>query len=135
MNSLNSVLEFEHVIRVRADGTVIQTGESGVWAPEVCVELDDDGQILDVAESAMVEAVESAGWELMTGYSRQSGYAGPIMHSCEYVGGDMEQDILERPGLYVVVEVTGLHPDPESEAGGYDAPVGWVVARRLVEVT
>ena len=38
---------------------------------------------------------------------------------------------LERPGLYVVCEVTGLYPSEEAAKADSDDPIGWVVACRL----
>jgi hypothetical protein len=122
--TLNDMMEFGHVIRVLPGGEA--TDAEGVYAPEVSVQLDAEGSILPgPAGEPLVE-----GWELMTGYTGQYGYRGPIMHASEYVGGRMEEDILERPGLYVVVEVTGLYPTEEDEARDSDDPIGWVVARQ-----
>lgn len=127
IKKLNDTMDFEHVVRVHPDGTV--TDAPGVYAPEVDVEVED-GQISDEAEAAMIRDVESQGWELMTGYTGQYGYHGPIMHPSEYVGGQLASDILAEPGLYVVVEPTGLYDsEEEKEADGGD-PIGWVVARK-----
>jgi len=131
--SLNDQMDFDHVIRITEDGTVAEPLER-TYAPEVTVEcLDDDaGSITREAEQRMIEYVESQGWELMTGYTGQYGYSGPIMHPSEYVGGGMEDDILATPGLYVVVEPTALYPSEEAEERLGDEPVGWVVCRRRV---
>lgn len=125
---LNDVMEFDHVIRV-AEAARVTDAEPGIYAPGVCVELDADGQITADAEATMIEAVEAAGWDLMTGYTGQYGYRGPIMHPSEFVGGSLAEDILSAPGLYVVVEVSGLAPEDAEDTG--DDPIGWVVARKL----
>lgn len=83
-DNLNSVMEFDHVIRVHADGTVTDAAE---YAPELC-----DGAL--PADSP---------WSLMTGYTGQYGYRGPIMHPSEFIGGGMADDILSTPGLYVAL--------------------------------
>lgn len=129
---LNGLMETGHVVRVHPDGSV--TEPPAAYAPEVNVELDKDGQIVGAAEKNMADAVEAAGWELMTGYTRQY-MAGrsPIMHPSEYIGGQLAADILEQPGLYVAVEVSGLWPSEKAEREGSDDPVGWVVARKLDE--
>lgn len=129
--SLNEAMEFDHVIRVFVDGT-FSDAEKGVYAPEVAVEIaeDDAGSVTDEAEAAMIAMVERQGWQLMTGYTGQCGYNGPLMHASEFVGGGMERDILAESGLYVVVEPTGLYQSEEQEERDGGRPVGWVVARR-----
>lgn len=133
MPSLNDHMDFDHVIRVLPDGTVEDA--LNVYAPEVVVEcLDDDaGSITREAEAEMIRYVESQGWELMTGYTGQYGYRGPIMHQSEYVGGGLEEDILATPGLYVVVEPTGIYPSEEAEEEHGGDPIGWVIARKVDE--
>lgn len=132
--SLNDQMDFGHVIRITRDGTVIDA--PGEYAPEVPVECADDdcGSITREAEAEMIARVEDQGWELMTGYSGQYLYHGPIMHASEYVGGGLEDDIRATPGLYVVVEPTGLYETEEQEEqeernGGQ--AIGWVVARKV----
>jgi len=101
IDTLNDMMEFDHVIRVHADGTV--TDEPGVYAPDL---HDDD---------------EPIGWTLLDGYSGQYGYSGPIMHASEYIGGGLARDILATPGVYVAL-VNYLSDDEE--------PEGWAVARK-----
>lgn len=104
MPVLNAVMEFDHVIRVHEDGSI--TDEPNTWAPEL-----HDGEL---------SAREGDSWTLLNGYSGQSGYAGPIMHASEYIGGGMERDIRETPGVYVALVD---YPSDDSE------PEGWAVAR------
>lgn len=118
---LNEIMEFDHVIRVREGGGIDERVE-GVWAPEVSVGVDTDGQIMDADESAMTEMVRTAGWELLTGWTGQYSYNGPIMHPSESVGGALAEHILSTPGLYCVVTVETL--DDSEEAAG------WAVAYR-----
>lgn len=119
-DDLNGIMEFDAVVRVEQDGTVSEV--SGVYAPEVIVFLDSDGQITDEAEKFMVKSVEQQGWKLLSGYTGQYSCSGPIMHPSEFVGGRLAEDILEQPGLYVVCEVRG---DTDT-----DDLIGWVVAHR-----
>lgn len=109
---INDRMEFDHVIRVHADGSV--TDESNVYAPEVHMHEDLS---LDVGD----------GWELLNGYSGQDRYAGPVMHSSEFIGGGMERDILAAPGVYVAVVVMADSEDSESD----DDIAGWAVARQV----
>jgi hypothetical protein len=50
----------------------------------------------------------SAGWTLLSGFTGQDGYNGPVMHASEYVGGGLERHIRETPGYYVVLIVNAL---------------------------
>jgi hypothetical protein len=109
-NDLNNRMEFDHVVRVHADGSV--TDESGVYAPELFGEELDDGT-----------------WALMNGYSGQYGYSGPIMHASEFIGGGMARDILAAPGLYVAL-VSYVPTDDEDN--DEDNISGWAVAYRSV---
>ena len=113
--ALNSLMEFDHVIRV-TDAGAIQDG-FGVYAPSL---LDDE---LDDAE-----------WTLLTGYSGQHGYAGPIMHASEFIGGGMARDILETPGVYVALVAlytTDADGKPIPEGDG-DYIGGWAIAAHSV---
>lgn len=111
-DALNSVMEFDHVIRVHEDGSV--TDEPNIFAPELLA--FEGGELEDLGS-----------WELLDGYSGQHGYSGPIMHNSEYIGGGMADDILSTPGVYVALVCTWLDT-PEDE----DNIEGWAVAR-LVE--
>lgn len=119
--NLDKIMEFDRVIRVNADGTV-NANVPNVWAPEVYVGTDEDGQISDDDERTMISELRSHGWELLTGWTGQYSYNGPIMHPSEYVGGRLAEHILSTPGLYVVVAVETLDDNEES--------AGWAVAYR-----
>lgn len=119
---LNAKMEVDHVIRVREGGIVDDA--PGIHAPEVYVDTDSDGQILNEHERSMIDTVRASGWELLTGWTRQYGYNGPVMHSSEFVGGNLAEHILGTPGLYCVVSVETLD-DSENAAG-------WAVAFREI---
>ena len=72
---------------------------------------------------------EIPGWELMNGYSGQDRYAGPIMHNSEFIGGQMERDILETPGIYVALVC--YWPDAEESDEDETYAEGWAVARKV----
>lgn len=107
--TLSELMDFDHVIAVLSDGTAID-GPPDIIAPDLFNgELDSDD------------------WTLLNGYSRQYGYSGPIMHSSEFIGGDLEKDILAKPGYYVslVNSCIGLGWITESD--------GWAIAYKEVD--
>lgn len=114
-------MEFDCPVQVHADRSVTIAQE--IYAPEIYVDCDSDGQISNEHESTMVEYVRSQGWELMTGYTGQYSYSGPVMHSSEYIGGRIAEAILSEPGIYVSLAVEILDDSEE--------PAGWVVAKKI----
>lgn len=109
---LNAIMEFDHVIQIIEDEGLMEI--DGVWAPDVHSYEDDNGQRRVTVDS---------GWTLMTGYSGQYGYSGPVMHPSEFIGGAMARDILAEPGIYVAVVVSDLDDEENDD--------GWAVARKL----
>ena len=109
--ALNHEMEFDHVIEITEDGDLVD-GPPRVRAPELS--WYDDKHHLDA---------RSDQWELMSGYSGQDRYSGPIMHPSEFIGGSMADDILDTPGVYVALVCYDLD-DPDDDA----EPAGWAVA-------
>jgi hypothetical protein len=109
--TLNSAVEFDSPFRVNDDGTISDAyGEH--YAPDVYL-----------SESTDIE-IESDDWEALTGYTGQYGYNGAVMHPSEYLGGGLARDVLDTPGVYVVVEVRDLDNDyPEGD------PIGWAILK------
>lgn len=97
---LNEIMQFDHIVRVNPDGTVtdanMSVGDTGSYFDLM---VDSDGT--DIFEM-------SAGWSLLSGWTGQHGYNGPVMHPSEYIGGALEGYIFHNPGYYVVLEVAGL---------------------------
>jgi hypothetical protein len=128
--NLNEVMEFDHVIEVHEDGTVTDSEESPYF--ELYYLLADAETGLWEFHSSLPE-----GWELMTGYTGQYGYNGPCMHASEFIGGRMARDILETPGLYVVLIVEsdcGLTEEYcNAEDGCQCEPESWAVAHKPAE--
>lgn len=128
--NLNSVMEFDHVIRVNADGTVTDRVEGAPYFDEAlrCYLVNADTWEWE-EEINLPE-----GWTLMGGYSAQDRYSGPIMHVSEYIGGRMARDILETPGDYVALAMEsdcGYTQEHCSEETGCDCePAGWAVAHK-----
>lgn len=110
MTTLNDLMEFDHPVYVNADGTVIDP-HCPLYAPE----------LFGVNDSELQAQARSARWAgLLTGYTCQYGYSGPVMHPSEYVGGGLERDILANPGWYVVTAVADDDDDLK--------PYGWAIA-------
>lgn len=128
--TLSDVMEFDHVIVVHEDGTV--SDAENVYAPDIRMEVDADGQPLHADDSDIIGQAEREGWELLTNYSGQHGYHGPVMEDAEYIGGGLARDILEEPGVYVVVIVNVMAPEDAPNAEELEeTPAGWAVARKL----
>lgn len=139
---LNDVMEFDHVIESHGDGTV--TWRSDLHAPEVYDEnIEEDGH--DRHGRRRWKFTGSDEWELLYNYTGQYSYNGPVMHPSEFIGGGIAHDIIETPGVYVVVVVRTLEPEEgcefcENEGAneGHPTPcdqhdiVGWAVAKRLL---
>lgn len=120
MATLNDMMTFDRVIYVGPDGT-INTNVVGYDDPEVSVPADDEGQILKSDEEIMQERVNYTGWTLLSGWSGQYSYSGPIMHPSEFIGGGLERHIRETPGYYAAVIVY---------VDGEEDPAGWAVVYR-----
>lgn len=99
-DTLNDLVEFDHPFTIHPDGTMTD-GPRDLYAPDLTDdELDGDDR-----------------WRMVTGYSGQHGYSGPIMHNSEYLGGGMARDVLAHPGTYVVVVSRYLCTDTEHANG------------------
>lgn len=109
-DELNAAMDFDHVIASFGDGRIGDV--QGIYAPAVHEWTDELGWHVEDPPSP---------WGLMDGYSGQQGYRGPWMHQSEYIGGDMAQHILDRPGIYVAIFPSSLDED---DAG----PDTWAVA-------
>lgn len=71
---------------------------------------------------------EADKWEVFSiGYTQQQSYNGGVMHSSELLDGRLLDDVLENPGIYVVVEVR-VADDP-------DASAGWTVLKLKDDVS
>lgn len=122
-DDLNDVMEFDHPVMVDENG-VVHDHLPGVYAPELIMATDGDGQILDEHEADFIEQAKRQGWQLLSGWTGQHGYRGVVMHPSEFVGGALADHIRETPGTYVVVSV---ECDDDT---GHDIPAGWAVAYR-----
>jgi hypothetical protein len=132
VDNLNEVMDFYHVIRVAADGTVTE--------PEGTPYFDE--AVRSVLVNADTWEWEDEinlpeGWTLLSGFTGQYSYNGPVMHVSEYIGGGLARYILETPGDYVALPMEsdcGYTQEFCSEESGCDCePAGWVVATKPAE--
>lgn len=108
--ALNEVVDFDAPFVVDDSGDVL-TDRFAWQEPDAM--LDDDGDV-DVSD----------GWEALTGYTGQYGYAGAVMHPSETLSGALARDILSTPGTYCLVEVRDADDDyPDGD------PIGWAACR------
>ena len=127
---LNEIMEFDHIIRVNEDLTIDENLDMSVSDVGSYFDLavDEDGN--DIFEM-------SAGWTLLTGFTGQYGYNGPVMHPSEFIGGGLERHIRETPGYYVALVVNALedHCDycAECESQIADTPAGWAIAYKPLD--
>jgi len=129
VDNLNNVMDFYHVIRVHADGTVTDSPESPYLDEAVRSVLVNADTWEWEDEINLPE-----GWTLLSGFTGQYSYNGPVMHVSEYIGGGLARYILETPGDYVALPMEsdcGYTQEFCSEESGCDCePAGWVVATK-----
>jgi hypothetical protein len=114
--TLNSLVEFDCPFRVNHDGTL--SHRLNIYAPEMIMgnEIEDEDR-----RKYLYPFPNHPQWELISGFSGQDHYAGPVMHNSEYLGGYMAEYVLNTPGVYVLTAVYWEEEGPEAE--------GWVLAR------
>lgn len=124
--NLEDIMDFDHVVWVDEKGDVHDDMPNSPWEPV----LEDGGMSFPVVSDG--DSYSDVRWELVDGYSGQSGYRGPIMHSSEYIGGDMADHILSTPGWYVALINDGSCTDECDDPDGCetDHAEGWAVAFR-----
>lgn len=135
---LNSKIEFDCPFRVvgqTQDGrTIIESSLEGVHAPEVTLWVAENGGGVGAEEIDNVAWNEPQEvWEAVNGYSGQQSYRGPTMHSGEFVGGRMAEDVLaDAGGVYVVTTVECVPNWDATEEETNDAgnnPAGWMLLK------
>jgi hypothetical protein len=112
-DNLNIMVEFDCPFTIIEDGVLIDAPRD-VYAPE-----------LYGCSDGTVETVD--GWTLLSGYTGQYGYSGPIMHNSEFIGGRLADDILSTPGTYVALICYWLDDEDSDEDETYSE--GWAIAR------
>jgi hypothetical protein len=112
---LNEIMEFDQVIAVvEGDIVLMNSIYCMAW-------IDEKGEFGYDAPD---------GWIPLKGFSGQSSsagrYMGACMHESEYIGGGMEDYILNNDGLYVAVIILTLPDEEDSE----QEVAGWCVLHR-----
>lgn len=118
---------------VTDDAEGIDADELNKWAEfDSPFEVLHDGRVRhrhDLHAPSLYDgALDSLAWSLpMTGYSGQDRYDGPIMHNSEQFAGRLAEDVLDDPGVYVLVVADWSPDDDEGEDADYVE--GWAVAK------
>mgnify|MGYP001597727465 CR=1 FL=1 len=112
---LNDLMQMDHVVQVHPDGSV--TEPDGIWAPDVTVETDDDGQYVATRSdqghfTGWNVHVDGDGWVLLKGYAWDDG--SELLPSSQYIGGALAAAILETPGYYVATVVSDDTDEPSN---------------------
>jgi hypothetical protein len=105
--SLDSLMQMDHVIRVDESG-LVHDDVWGVYAPEISIGTADDGiSILDEHEQQLIKDMAREGWAVESGWSGQNSglYDGPIMHDSEFIGGHLAEHVIGTPGYWVACAV------------------------------
>lgn len=93
---LQRAMDFDHPIVVNEDGTITDAVE--VYAPAV--------HHVEGAQHPHDVEIDSDQWVTWSvGYTGQHSYNGAVMHSSEFIGGRLADDLLAEPGTYVVCAV------------------------------
>ena len=91
VDNLNDVMGINaRPIIVHEDGTVTRDTEH--WMSELLLETSEDAELYKLAKED--------GWGLLSGYTAQQGYNGPVLHFSERITGKLAEDILATPGTY-----------------------------------
>lgn len=120
-------VEFDTVFQVGHSGNVYSYASRSDIPPVPTVWHDDELDML-IDDLPYTDHPE---WECVTvGYTGQYGYNGPVMHASEFIGGALADDIVIRPGYYVVCEVSAY---PDGYVDGDDVveydTAGWTILR------
>lgn len=119
--TLSALMDFHHVVRVFPDGTVSddRADVAGADAPELYQ--------WESPEGVWEEEMMSGTWRLVSGFSGQHGYRGPMMHASEQLAGGIARHVLATPGLWVA-----LYPSCTDAAGEDVEADSWALAWRAV---
>lgn len=111
-------VDFNHPFRVGFGG-VVTDAAPGIYGPLSVTHSEENDVDIDCLNEE---------WQpFSVGYTGQwMSRRSAVMHASEYIGGQLEADLLATPGVYVVtsveVEPDEDNPDPE--------PAGWIVLKR-----
>lgn len=105
-DTLDALMTADHVIRVGEDG-LIYDDVRDVYEPEIIMGTDDNGQILQEHDDALIGHLRAQGWEPELGWTGQYGdhSRNPVMHTSEFIGGPLAKHIVSTPGYWVCCPV------------------------------
>lgn len=116
-------------VRIGPDGMTSERRDVSVPDSELYVNADLDGQVPNSEDSDLMARLRARGWDVLTGWTGQYSYNGPLMHSSEYVGGGLARHILANPGTYAAAVVECVNPDGSRD----ETPAGWIVVQLMDE--
>lgn len=129
---LNAIMGFD--MPVYSDGAGTITERIDVDSPDMLyVLLDNDGQMVgsDARDGIDVLVDTALGdWLPLQGHCGAQGKSSKsfIQHPSKFIGGGLEDRILDHAGYYVAVLVDGV--EDTGEPSGDDTLVGWTVLYR-----
>lgn len=105
---------YEHGVPhiVNPDGSFI-VDDTDYSAPETLYAVDSN-----TLEGSL------SNWNILSGYSNQHGYDGPIMHESEIPGESMLEKIMEKAGQPISLAIVTVCDYESSE------PIGWAILSR-----
>lgn len=111
--------------RLVATGDHSEGGEMVLWSPGDYLDIEDLVQQSDAAH----------GWDMITGFSGQHGYSGPLMHVSEQFDGPMADAVRREAGMGEVFKLIYVeHGDYDDEGDemydGEPQVAGWMLLRR-----
>lgn len=105
-------IEFDSVIEILENGTFIHRHD--LYSPNL-----------------YNDSIDSDEWEFASdGYTNQYGYNGPMLHNSEHFSSSMVQDMIDNPGIYVLVY--GTYDNDDSEFVEVEPTIieGWAILKR-----
>lgn len=95
--TLNETMAFDHVIRVDERGGVSEPS----WVRE-----PGGAYVHTEGAEPELEQRPGDGWSMLSGWTGQYSYNGPVMHNSEFIGGGLAEHIRQNPGYYVALTVS-----------------------------
>lgn len=131
--TLDGAVDFDspfHIIGTAQGGETLVERGLDTDGPEVYQFVDRDGSATGEPD------VSRTDWEPVTGYSGQHGYSGPVMHTSEFLGCRMAEDVLEDAGGIYCLTVVECLPewgatDEERDEVRGSEPAGWMLLRYI----
>lgn len=114
-------------------GAVVETPLADIFAPDVYIDCDSQGNVLSGAESALIADLRRQGWEAFGETAQQGG--GRIFHPSEALShSGLARQMIDDGGTYAACEVRGAYPEEVSDEQAMmldDNPIGWILLRQI----